>query len=72
MPLTMLNRNVEAVLKMCQVKDATRKFLEGLGVLPGTKITVLSELNGNLIILVKGSRLAISKGVAQRLFVETV
>ncbi len=70
MPITMLSSGQEAVIDACRVKDATRKFLEGLGIIPGALISVVSEMNGNLIISIKGSRIAISKGIAQQVMVQ--
>ena len=69
MPLTMLPMGKEAVVNICKAKDATKKFLESLGIIPGAAISVVSEMGGNLIINIKGSRVAISKGVAQQLMV---
>lgn len=69
MPLTMLSPGIEAVVNLCRAKDATKKFLEGLGVVAGTQISVIAEMDGNLIVSVKGSRLAINKGTAQQLMV---
>jgi ferrous iron transport protein A len=70
MPLTMLSIGKEAVVNSCRAKDATRKYLEGLGIVPGVTISIISEMSGNLIISVKGARLALGKGIAQQLLVE--
>ncbi|NLD47520.1 MAG: ferrous iron transport protein A [Clostridiaceae bacterium] len=70
MPLTMLPIGKEAVINACRAKDATKKFLEGLGIIPGTVISVVSEMGGNLIVSIKGSRVAINRGIAQQLMVE--
>jgi ferrous iron transport protein A len=70
MPLTMLAPGKEAIINACKAKDATKKFLEGLGIMPGVSISVISEMSGNLIVSVKGSRLALNKGVAQQLLVQ--
>lgn len=70
MPLTMLPLGREAIVNICKTKDETRKFLEGLGIIPGVSISVISEMSGNLIVNVKGSRVAINKGIAQQLFVQ--
>ncbi len=67
MPLTMLIPGKEAVIYSCRAKEPTRKFLEGLGIVPGAVISVVTEINGDLIVSVKGSRLALSKGIAQLL-----
>lgn len=70
MPLAQLQKGTEAIITMNEMKNATKKFLEGLGILPGSKVVVVSGNNGNLIISVKGTRLAIDKDVAQRVHVE--
>lgn len=69
MPLTMLPIGKEAVINECRAKDDTRKFLENLGIVPGVMISVISEMKGNLIVNVRGSRLALNRGVAQQLIV---
>jgi ferrous iron transport protein A len=70
MPLTMLPIGKSAVINECRAKESTRKFLEGLGIVPGSFITVISENGGNLIVNVKESRLALSKGVAHQVLVQ--
>jgi len=70
MPLTMLPVGKEAVVNACRAKHATKKFLEGLGIMPGASISVVSEMSGNLIVCIKGARIAINRGVAQQLMVE--
>ena len=66
----MLSVGEQAVVNACRAKDATKKFLEGLGIIPGTSISVVSEMNGNLIVSIKGSRIAINRGIAQQVMVE--
>ena len=70
MPITMLPVGKQALVKVCRAKDTTKKFLEGLGIIPGASISVVSEMNGNLIVCIKGARIAINRGVAQQLMVE--
>ncbi len=43
-----------------------------MGLTPGTEVTVVNSapLNGPLEIRVRGSRLAIGRGMAERIFVE--
>lgn len=69
MPLTMLTPGVEAILNVCRAKESTKKFLEGLGIIPGVSLSVISEMGGDLIVSVKGARLALNKGIAQQLLV---
>jgi ferrous iron transport protein A len=66
----MLTPGKEAIVNICRAKETTKKFLEGLGIIPGAPISVISEVNGNLIVCVKGARLALNKGIAQQLLVQ--
>ena len=50
-------------------KQETKKFLETLGFVVGGTITVVSEINGNMIVNVKDSRVAIGKDMANRIMV---
>lgn len=70
MPLTMLKLGVSAIVHDCRAEESTRKFLEGLGIVPGSFITIISENGGNLIVNVKESRLALSRGIAQQVIVQ--
>ena len=49
-----------------------RRRLEDMGLTPGTEVTVVKSapFNGPVEISVRGSRLAIGRGMAQRIFVE--
>lgn len=49
-----------------------RKRLEDMGLTPGTKVTVMKSapFNGPFEVQVRGSRLAIGRGMAERIFVE--
>ncbi|CAH0435932.1 Putative ferrous iron transport protein [Clostridium neonatale] len=49
--------------------DETKRFLNSLGFVTGENVTVVSELGGNMIINVKGSRVALDKGMASRIIV---
>jgi ferrous iron transport protein A len=70
MPLTMVPLGKEAIVNSCSAKEATRKFLEGLGIIPGATVSVVSEMSGNLIVNIKGARVALSRGLAQQLNVQ--
>ena len=50
-------------------KQETKKFLETLGFVVGGTITVISEINGNMIVNVKDSRVAIGKDMANKIMV---
>ena len=50
-------------------RPETRQFLEGLGFVVGAPITVVNEIDGNLICSVKESRVAISREMASKISV---
>ncbi len=50
-------------------KEETRRFLESLGFVAGAFVTIVSEINGNLIVNVKESRVAIDKELATKIMV---
>ena len=69
MPLTMVNTGEPSVIKKVGGKEETRRFLEKLGFVQGGTVTVVSEIEGNLIVNVKDSRVAIGKDMANKIMV---
>lgn len=45
------------------------RHLENLGFVPGEAITVVSRISGNLIVNVKGSRVALSSELAKNIVI---
>ena len=50
-------------------KEETRRFLENLGFVVGGNVTVVSEIDGNLIVNVKDSRVAVGKDMAAKILI---
>lgn len=69
MPLTMLKSGDESTIKRIGGKETTKRFLENLGFVPGEKVTVISSINGNIIVNVKDARVAIGKDMANKIMV---
>ncbi len=69
MPLSFSPVGSIATIKAIKGKDETRRFLESLGFVVGGSVTVVTEIDGNLIVNVKESRVAISKSMANRVMV---
>lgn len=69
MPLTFAQIGEENIIKHIGGKPETRLHLENLGFVPGGSVVVVSELNGNLIVNVKGSRVAVSKELAGKIMI---
>lgn len=68
MPLTMTRPGTEVTVTAVRGKDNTKRFLENLGFVAGTKVVIISELGGNMIVNIKDARVAISKSMAARVF----
>ena len=69
MPLTMMTTGESNVIRRVSGNEETRRFLENLGFVVGTKIEVLSSLGGNVIVNVKDSRLAINRDMAKHIMI---
>ncbi|MCI6920418.1 MAG: FeoA family protein [Lachnospiraceae bacterium] len=69
MPLSMVKEG--EINTICKVggKEETRKFLENLGFVSGGEVTVVSQIDGNIIVNVKGSRVAIGRDMANKVMV---
>ena len=68
-PLSVLGAENDGVIKKIAGKPEVKKHLENLGFIVGDKVTVISEQNGNIIVKVKESRVAISKEMAMKIYV---
>lgn len=69
MPLSMVREGEANIIKKVGGKEETRRFLENLGFVTGGIVTVISEIGGNMIVNVKGSRVAIGKDMANKIMV---
>ena len=69
MPLTMANAGEENIIKKVGGKEETRRFLENLGFVVGAAVTVISQVEGNIIVNIKDSRVAIGKDMANKIMV---
>ena len=69
LPLTMASQGEPVTIKKIGGKQETKKFLETLGFVVGGTVTVVSEINGNMIVNVKDYRVAIGKDMANKIMV---
>lgn len=53
MPLSLANTGEQNVVKRVGGKEDTRRFLENLGFVVGSTVTVVSEAQGNMIVNIK-------------------
>lgn len=69
MPLTLAVIGEELIVRRIGGNAEVRTHLQNLGFVPGGTVTVVSSMGGNLIVNVKGARVAISKEMAQKIMV---
>ncbi len=69
MPLSYAAPGDESVIRRVGGSPEVKKHLENLGFVPGGTVTVVSALNGNVIVKVKESRVAISDEMARRIMI---
>lgn len=69
LPLTMARPGESCSIKRIGGKEEVRRFLETLGFVVGSEISVVSETHGNVIVNIKDSRVAISREMANKIMV---
>lgn len=69
MPLTLAVIGEENIIKRIGGSAEVRAHLQNLGFVSGAAVTVVSSMAGNLIVNVKNARIAISKEMAQKIFI---
>ena len=69
MPLTMAKEGEAAEIQRVDGKEDVRRHLENMGFVPGAKVTVISINNGNVIVNIKESRVAISREMANKIHI---
>ena len=67
MPLSMVEEGEPQTIVKVGGKEEVRKFLENLGFVDGTVVTVVSSLGGNMILKVKDSRVALGRDMASKI-----
>ena len=69
MPLSMAKVGETVTIRKITGKDQIRQHLAELGFVVESDVTVVSELGGNLILQVKGSRVALDRTMANRIMI---
>lgn len=69
MPLTLAALGEEYIIKRIGGNSDVRAHLQNLGFVPGAVVMVVSSMGGNLIVNVKNARIAVSKEMAQKIFI---
>ena len=69
MPLLLTDVGEENIIRKVGGSPEMKKHLEDLGFVVGGTVRVVSEINGNLIVNVKESRVAVSREMAGKIMV---
>ena len=69
MPLSFAQEGEEQTIQKIGGNLETKKFLENLGFVVGGTVKVVQTINGNMIVNVKESRVAVSKEMANIIMV---
>ena len=69
MPLTLARQGEVNFIKKISGKEEVKRYLESLGFVAGSSVTVISENNGSIIVNVRESRIAISRELANKIFI---
>ena len=68
MPLIMAAAGETVVIRKISGKDNVRQHLADLGFVTDAAITVINQISGDLMVQVKGSRIALDRSMARRIF----
>ena len=69
MPLNLTEFNRFYIISKICGQEKLRHYLEALGFVPGSEVTILSELHGYYIVMVKGSKIGLDKTLAKKIIV---
>jgi ferrous iron transport protein A len=69
MPIGLAPLNEELTVVRILLDEKNKKHLESLGILLNSKVTVISSMNGGVIIIVKDGRLALDRSIASKILV---
>ncbi len=69
MALSMIGIGEQRKIVEVRAKDSVKKHLQSLGFIVGEKVEIVAENPSGLILLVKGSKVALNKGIANKIIV---
>ena len=69
MPISMAKAGETVTIRRITGRDEVRQHLAELGFVVDSDVTVVNEMAGNLILQVKDSRVALDRGMANRILI---
>ena len=67
MALTVAPRGDMLTVSRLTGKEKTRQFLKTLGFTEGERVSVITEMGGNMIVSIRNSRIALDRDMARRI-----
>lgn len=72
MPLSFAEVGEKNIIRRIGGQDDAKRHLNNLGFVEGSEVEIVTEAAGNMIVIVKETRIGISKEVASRIVVDTL
>ena len=69
MPLTLADNGEENIIRRIGGFPDVKRHLEDLGFVVGENVRIISRIGGNVIVVVKDTRLAIDKSMAEKIMI---
>lgn len=69
MPLNLADKNKTYTIQRIVGREGVVRRLKSLGFVPGAEIRVLSEIDGNLVVLIKGTKIGLAMEYAKRIII---
>ena len=69
MPLSLIGSGESAMVRRVGGSPEMKSHLEDMGFVAGSEVNVVSSLGGNLIVTIKGVRVAIGNDMASKIMV---
>ena len=67
MPLIMAQSGENSFIRSVGGREESRRFLAGLGFVPGAEVRIISKNGTGMIVNVKGARIAVSTEMAMKI-----
>lgn len=72
LPLSLINQGENVIIVKVRSKDNEKKHLEDMGFIASERMHVISNHSGDVIVELKGTKLAITKEIAAKIFVNII
>lgn len=69
MPLNLTQFNQPYIISKILGLEKQRHHLESLGFVEGSQVSILSELNGYYVVMIRGSKIGLDKNLAKKIIV---